>query len=57
MQQRGERYGLKSGIAVLLKYSHAGVSIELCTGSVTCNRTKHINLQRHERSSDTFETT
>lgn len=56
MQQRGERYGLKSGIAVLLKCSHAGVSLELCTGSVTCNRTKPLNVWRHKRPSDTFET-
>lgn len=56
MQQRGERYGLKSGIAVLLKGSHAGVSLELCTGSVTCNRTKHLDVWRQERPSGTVET-
>lgn len=56
MQQRGDRYGLKSGIAVLLKGSHAGVSLERCAGSVTCNRTKHLNVWSHERPSDTLET-
>lgn len=53
MQQRGEKYGLKPGIAVLLKYSHGGVSLAVCTDSVTCSRTERVQLLNHKiQSSD-----
>lgn len=36
----GWKYGLRCGIAVRLEDSHAGVSLALCTGSVTYSRTE-----------------
>lgn len=42
MQQSDESYGLKPGVAVLLKHCYPGVSLAALAVSLTCKRTEQL---------------